>query len=583
MSMKAFATAFLGDQAKAIQKRIQDAEDYEDEQREKAERNKATIGKRRSLINLAKTEINLLKKMGAKDKHINAAIAAGPKTLFEFSQALQKEAQKRPSAGGSYTFSESELDAFIEMPEEFTTETMDPAEHYARSIGLAKPSLGSYEAKEQGFVKSALGMGLKDSVRSRLDKDAYYEGYSMMDINEVARQEAYESMAPGTYFSFKPSAAYNPVTVGPAFKDAYADASMLSQAVKSQLERDFPARADYDVERDKIIKRQQAGVIDAYAQQFGRRFLEDTSINLEGVLGSELYTATYARHSSLEDLERFMVDKVLADRRIDAGVTYQIKDANDVIYEFTMNEKDEVDSMTMNGRVVPEDLIAGTVADLAKENLFKPSSMTDPTAPPKPEPVVDPSEELAAELDENISYSSNRKVVEGVPPRPNSFTSRLTGLSLDYETREKIRRGEMTIPEQGLRVDEWDELFGDTHNPDGSRKAPTNEYQNRDRDQAAMDRLYDEDPDMTPLEFNTYLRKLRKDNPEVTVAEAVEKHLESKKPQETVDTEAEIQYTRANPYVFEESLDDDEVKKIHNSLPVGSYFINPADGRLKQK
>ncbi len=580
MSMKAFATAFLGDQAKAIQKRIQDAEDYEDEQREKAERNKATIGKRRSLVNLAKTEINLLKKMGAKDKHINAAIAAGPKALFEFSQALQKEAQKRPSAGGSYTFSESELDAFIEMPEEFTTETMDPAEHYARSIGLAKPSLGSYEAKEQGFVKSALGMGLKDSVRSRLDKDAYYEGYSMMDINEVARQEAYESMAPGTYFSFKPSAAYNPVNVGPAFKDAYADASEINAAVDANLRDTYPS--NYKEKKKELIKRQQAGVIDAYAQQFGRRFLEDTSINLEGMLGSELYTATYARHSSLEDLERFMVDKVLADRQIDVGATYQIKDVKDAIYEFTMNEKDEVDSMTINGRVVPEDMIAGAVADLAKQNLFKPSSMTDPTAPPKPEPVVDPSEELAAELEENISYSSNRKVVEGVPPRPNSFTSRFTGLSLDYETREKIRRGEITIPEQGLRVDEWDELFGDTHNPDGSRKAPTNEYQNRDRDQAAMDRLYDEDPDMTPLEFNTYLRKLRKDNPEVTVAEAVEKHLESKKPQETVDTEKEIQYTKDNPFVFGDYRSN-EAQKIFNSLPIGSYFIDPSDGKLYEK
>ncbi len=580
MSMKAFATAFLGDQAKAIQKRIQDAEDYEDEQREKAERNKATIGKRRSLVNLAKTEINLLKKMGAKDKHINAAIAAGPKALFEFSQALQKEAQKRPSAGGSYTFSESELDAFIEMPEEFTTETMDPAEHYARSIGLAKPSLGSYEAKEQGFVKSALGMGLKDSVRSRLDKDAYYEGYSMMDINEVARQEAYESMAPGTYFSFKPSAAYNPVDVGPAFKDAYADASEVNAAVDANLRDTYPS--NYKEKKKELIKRQQAGVIDAYAQQFGRRFLEDTSINLEGMLGSELYTATYARHSSLEDLERFMVDKVLADRQIDVGATYQIKDVKDAIYEFTMNEKDEVDSMTINGRVVPEDMIAGAVADLAKQNLFKPSSMTDPTAPPKPEPVVDPSEELAAELEENISYSSNRKVVEGVPPRPNSFTSRFTGLSLDYETREKIRRGEITIPEQGLRVDEWDELFGDTHNPDGSRKAPTNEYQNRDRDQAAMDRLYDEDPDMTPLEFNTYLRKLRKDNPEVTVAEAVEKHLESKKPQETVDTEKEIQYTKDNPFVFGDYRSN-EAQKIFNSLPIGSYFIDPSDGKLYEK
>jgi hypothetical protein len=564
--MKAFATAFLGDQAKAIQKRIQDAEDYEDEQREKAERNKATIGKRRSLVNLAKTEINLLKKMGAKDKHINAAIAAGPKALFEFSQALQKEAQKRPSAGGSYTFSESELDAFIEMPEEFTTETMDPAEHYARSIGLAAPSLGSYEAKEQGFVKSALGMGLKDSVRSRLDKDAYYEGYSMMDINEVARQEAYESMAPGTYFSFKPSVEYNPVTVGPAFRDAYADASEVSAAVDAELRDTYPS--NYTEKKKELIERQQAGVIDAYAQQFGRRFLEDISINLQGLLGNELYTATYARHASLEDLERYIVDNLIGMKDIDVGSTIKVVDGNGKTVEITLGENNEVSSMTIDNRAVADDEVATLVASLQGAGLLSEASIKA-AGTPLPEPVVDPSEELAAELEENVSYSKNRKVVEGVPPRPNSFTSRFTGLSLDYETREKIRRGEITIPEQGLRVDEWDELFGDTHNPDGSRKAPTNEYQNRDRDQVAMDRLYDEDPDMTPLEFNTYLRKLRKDNPEVTVAEAVDKHLESKKPQETVDKSVEPDILDLRNYETEEEKDE-----AFDALPIGGLFYD---------
>ena len=37
------------------------------------------------------------------------------------------------------------------------------------------------------------------------------------------------------------------------------------------------------------------------------------------------------------------------------------------------------------------------------------------------------------------------------------------------------------------------------------------------------------------------------------------------------------------PYVFEEGLDDEEVKKIHAALPAGSHFINPADGRIKRK
>ena len=56
-----------------------------------------------------------------------------------------------------------------------------------------------------------------------------------------------------------------------------------------------------------------------------------------------------------------------------------------------------------------------------------------------------------------------------VPPRPNAFTSRFTGVSLDYDTRQKILNGEMDVPDN-LRVDEWDELFGETHDPETGNK-----------------------------------------------------------------------------------------------------------------
>jgi hypothetical protein len=474
-NFKAFATAFMDDQAKQIQKRIQDAEDYEDQQREQAERNKSVVGKRRALVNLAKTEINMLRKLGAKDKHINAAIAAGPKVLFEFSQALQKEAQKRPSSGGNVTFSESELDTFIEMPDEFAAESMDPAEHYANSIGLSAPTLGSYESKKQNLLKTALGMGLKDVTRAKLDKDAYYEGYSVMDINEIARQEAYESMDPGTYFSFKPSVDYNPVTVGPAFRDAYADAGELSPALESELQRRFPEFADYEREKAKVIARQQAGVVDAYAQRFGRRFLEDTSINLPGLLGNELYTSTYVNHSSMEDLERYIVDNLLDMEDVDIGTTIKTKDGDGRIIEITLGENDEVSRMTIDKKVVDDDDVPVFMANLQKQGLLNQSSIRVGQQPFPAE------EDDTVKALGTVEYIKNGTVMKGVPPRPNAFMSRITGFSLDADTREKILSGEMPIPEKGLRVDEWDELFGDTHNPDGTPKVSTTPKQTIDK------------------------------------------------------------------------------------------------------
>lgn len=530
-NFKAFATAFMDDQAKAIQKRIQDAEEYEDQQREQAERNKSVVGKRRALVNLAKTEINMLRKLGAKDKHINAAIAAGPKVLFEFSQALQKEAQKRPSAGGSYTFSESELDAFIDMPDEFSSQSMDPAEHYANSIGLAAPTLGSYKAEDRGFLKTALGMGLKDVARARLDKDAYYEGYSMMDINEVARQEAYESMDPGTYFSFRPSKDYNPVTIGPAFRDQYDDASVISEELEAQLHRQFPADADYQREKSRIIARQRAGVIDAYASQYRDRFLEDPAINLQGLMGDELYTATYLKYKSQEDLERFIVDGMLDIEGINVGSTVKTKDGDGRIVELTLGEDDQVSRMKIDGRVVDDDEVPLLLANLQKQGLLSQSSISYggkplPEDPPDPEKIFFPGDEMPeGTLDGKPYYiketDKGRGVAVGVPPRPKEgLFAEFRGSGMDGQTRDKILSGEMPVP-NNLKPSQWDELFGETHNRDGSPKV-------------------------------------------------------------SIDTTEKVRYTESNPLDLK-SMSEDEAEEAYAKLKKGEYFINPADGRVLPK
>ena len=545
------AGAFLSDQAKGINKRIAEADEYEDDKKEEADRNKTVIGKRRALVNLAKTEINLLRNLGAKDRHINAAIASGPKALFEFSANLQKESQKRPSGGGSYTFSDSELDMFIEMPEQFTAESMNPEEHYANSIGLAAPSLGSTQAAKQGLIKSAFGIGLKDAARAKLDKEAYYEGYSIMDINEIARQEAYESMDPGTYFSFKPSKDYDPTRVGPAFKDAYADAGELPQAVKNRLTKLFPDMGD-DWRRatDNKIKERQAGVIDSYAQQFGRRFLEDSSINVAGLIGDEIYTNTYIKYSSLEELERYIVDGLLDMEKIGVGTNIQVVDNDGHVTKLVLGQDSEVASMTVDGRVIQEDQVAVLVADLQRKGLLSKESISvskgdtvEPLVKPVPKPFVEkiiyPGEEGSESLYEankgKVRYiketDKGRGIVVGVPPRPSEgFFASIRGAAMGGATRDKILSGEIAVP-TNLRPKDWDELFGETHSRDGQ-----------------------------PLEDFV--------NPKVE--------------EETVEVEETVKYTEDNPLDLK-SMSAKEARKAHEKLKVGEYFINPADGSIHPK
>ena len=80
---KAFAAGFMSDQARQINERVARAQEYEDKQREEIERSKATFQKRLGIVNntLMPTVSNL-KRLGATDMQIKAAVANGPETIL---------------------------------------------------------------------------------------------------------------------------------------------------------------------------------------------------------------------------------------------------------------------------------------------------------------------------------------------------------------------------------------------------------------------------------------------------------------------------------------------------------------------
>ena len=107
---KAFATGFIGDQAKQINQRIIEARDYKRELKDNAEEGKTKIEKLQQLKGLALSEISRLRALGFEDKHINAAIASGPKGLFDLSQSAQQEAGRRDFTPGQ-KFDEYEIES----------------------------------------------------------------------------------------------------------------------------------------------------------------------------------------------------------------------------------------------------------------------------------------------------------------------------------------------------------------------------------------------------------------------------------------------------------------------------------------
>ena len=74
-------------------------------------------------------------------------------------------------------------------------------------------------------------------------------------------------------------------------------------------------------------------------------------------------------------------------------------------------------------------------------------------------------------IQENVYYRDDEgNVVKGVPPRPElGLGNILGGAGLGGDDIEEIYKGNAPVPER-LRPNQWDELFGATHNPDGSPK-----------------------------------------------------------------------------------------------------------------
>ena len=205
-NFKAFAAGFMDDQARQINERVAEARQYKRELKENAEASKSKISKLKQLKGLAASEIARIRALGVDDEYINAAIASGPKGLFDLSTALQEEASRRNFKPGQ-KFDKFEVESLIDITENFKYGDVDSQEFYEMNTALTKPSLGSTKDSKRGLFGTLLGLDLDDAVRARLDEDAYFDGYSVMDINELAKQEAYESVAPGTYFSFAPTKA----------------------------------------------------------------------------------------------------------------------------------------------------------------------------------------------------------------------------------------------------------------------------------------------------------------------------------------------------------------------------------------
>ena len=487
---KAFATGFFGDQAKQINQRIIEARDYKRELKDNAEEGKTKIEKLQQLKGLALSEISRLRALGFEDKHINAAIASGPKGLFDLSQSAQQEAGRRDFTPGQ-KFDEYEIESLIDYSDSFAYGDVRSEEFYEMNTALSKPSLGSTQAPQRGLMKTLLGIDLDDSVRERLDKDAYYDGYSVMDINEISKQETYDSVAPGTYFSFTPTSDFDPARASSSFmtmlsaidrdisdkrESGYYIRQAQAQGATPQNEADVAARLAAQDKSQAIFNQVQILTESnpTYLDKMGPvldRYLTDDQM---GVL----------EYGSLEgdNLERKLVKDLLDNvpsAKKDIENTFTVNH-NGYKHEIIVGTDGTVKSLIVDGNVLEETEIDTMLKELATAGIIPNARLAGDDVDPFLDDVVpevdqdvktiDPEDTSASAISDrlNKAAANRQKVISNkVPPRPDGLTmgSIFGGGALGREDVEDILAGRMSIP-KNLRPNQWDELFGDTHDPE---------------------------------------------------------------------------------------------------------------------
>lgn len=207
---QAFATAFLGDTAKYINERKDKAEEYEQKQRELAERNRAVVTQRQGIVDQVNSlSLQAINELGATEEMVKAAIDSGPQGI----QTLVTQLQETKTALGT-RWTPQAAQAAITLPAGYKSAADVSLDEYVRrAYGMPAATTGSYEPAEASWLDRAMGRNAQDRVRAELDREVTAGGYSIYDINELASQAEYQSLVGGAYVNFVAPKVFNPENI----------------------------------------------------------------------------------------------------------------------------------------------------------------------------------------------------------------------------------------------------------------------------------------------------------------------------------------------------------------------------------
>lgn len=325
---QAFATGFLQQTAKNQEEAMKDARDYEERQRSQAERNAVTVSKRNAVANEVISISNMLRDNGASPQVIQAAVSAGPKAIAELADKVNQARELYGRKLGA-----DDIETLVNMPEGFSVIDMDTEDFIRKTYGLGYAGSGvAKDAPERSFIDRLTGRKARDMARYRLDSEIMQDGLTAYDINQMAQQQDYESLVPGTFITFNEVKFFNPSTDMAPFTRTFTNLvsdvedtaeykSLLSEmeAVKfSELTEEEKATKNKELEgkMDELFLRSVGSTVDSFVSEYGDTFVDAADGFLRNYL-SDSYVDSLSSSIDEEGGDDRPVDSAIAQKEID--------------------------------------------------------------------------------------------------------------------------------------------------------------------------------------------------------------------------------------------------------------------------
>jgi hypothetical protein len=443
---KLFAGSFLNQVTEGIEERGEDAQKYKLRQEEAAERNQSVIRERnaraRQAAQYGSQAEALLANMPNSKAMVRQAMASGMGTIKELYEKLQ-EAANAPGQNGK--LGQDDIEAIVNMP------SIPPVDKSLMDMSLEEYAKQTYGASlgedyvapkdDTSLVGQLFGFGARDRAKEQLGEQDFGAGFTVGEINRLAKQEEYTSLIPGATMMFTER---NMFDTDKAFDFSKKITKVAADALKTEQAEKYIRAARTGAFKEGMTDEESLRAGNAAEAQA----IKDLQIAATKPL-IDYYADVYHTGKFFENkLAVQTIASIMGEGYVDKlKEEYSIADS---VVEQKDTEK-VTDDIAIKPEPRPEDLSleAEAVEIASVEARPKGFGMEDVT-------------EVRAQLDWDAKYEGKYDPETGEPiivePRPAKD-------AVGYKYKG-VKKRKVTVK----LYKEWMKRYGDTHNPDGTPK-----------------------------------------------------------------------------------------------------------------